>query len=340
MKKREVNFYSVEGFNKSVQYVKIVNFTHKYLQQGFNFADIFFEVQKKKKVSQEQITWLVKLILMDKYQYIGRTFNLQNEIFNFQELKRVIKQCEDFDIVLMYHHPVIGIILLNGFNEELWKEVENFDINQFLVVYVKPLKKGLEKRVDDFFEHFSDFIQEDKKFIKKFSSGTSNYKSLTNDRKDIAQAPTTTPTPTTPTPTTTDIKKEDKEKQVVDREEKTQMSTSVPKNIKSTPRYSVQVTNELFHNGNVEAWKNIVESYEKSHPTLNVQIFHEGQHIKNINALFKWGKVKNGDVILFSIVGNDFKDISKLQRYLFEGASNRFQIFLKKDLNRELILFR
>ena len=31
-----------------------------------------------------------------------------------------------------------------------------------------------------------------------------------------------------------------------------------------TPLYGVVVTNELFHNGNVEAWKKIIESYEHS----------------------------------------------------------------------------
>ena len=106
-----------------------------------------------------------------------------------------------------------------------------------------------------------------------------------------------------------------------------------------TPRYSVQVTNELFHNGNVEAWKNIIESYKTSHAGLDVHIFHDGQKVNNINALFKWGKVKHGDVILISVSGEDFKSVAKLQRYLFEGASQRYENFLKKDVNKVLPLF-
>ncbi|MDH4247364.1 MAG: hypothetical protein OEW39_06065 [Deltaproteobacteria bacterium] len=106
-----------------------------------------------------------------------------------------------------------------------------------------------------------------------------------------------------------------------------------------TPKYSVQVTNELFHNGNVEAWKNIVESYKVKYPGLDVHIFHDGQKVNNINSLFKWGKVKHGDVILFSIAGENITGVAKLQRYLFEGASQRFENFLKKDVNKVLTLF-
>lgn len=106
-----------------------------------------------------------------------------------------------------------------------------------------------------------------------------------------------------------------------------------------TPKYSVQVTNELFHNGNVEAWKNIVESYHVSHPDLDVLIFHAGEPVKDINALFKWGKVKNNDVILFAVAGDKPRNISKLSRYLFEGASKRFEGFLKRDVGKPLTLF-
>lgn len=106
-----------------------------------------------------------------------------------------------------------------------------------------------------------------------------------------------------------------------------------------TPKYSIQVTNELFHNGNVESWKNIVESYKVAHPDLEVFIFHAGEPVKDINSLFKWGKVKNGDVILFAVAGEKIRNVSKLSRYLFEGASKRFEAFLKQDVSKPLSLF-
>jgi hypothetical protein len=106
-----------------------------------------------------------------------------------------------------------------------------------------------------------------------------------------------------------------------------------------TPRYAVVVRNELFHNGNVEAWKRIVASYKAKHPTLEVYIYYEGERILDINSLFKWGKVKHGTAIEFAVAGNDIQDVAKLQRYLAQGASNMFEAFLRGPVNSVLKLF-
>lgn len=108
---------------------------------------------------------------------------------------------------------------------------------------------------------------------------------------------------------------------------------------RTTPKYSILVTNELFHNGNVEAWKKIVESYKESHPDLDVAIFYEGDLINDINSLFKWGKVRNNSMIYFQVSGDNIKDVAKLQKYLFEGASPRFEQFLKLGVGKILKLF-
>jgi hypothetical protein len=106
-----------------------------------------------------------------------------------------------------------------------------------------------------------------------------------------------------------------------------------------TPKYGVQVSNELFHNGNVEAWRNIIESYEKKYVGCTVLLYHNGQRIKHISSLFKWGKVKTGDSIFFSVVGEEIKDVAKLKKYLYQGASESFKYFVKKDVNVVLSLF-
>ena len=98
----------------------------------------------------------------------------------------------------------------------------------------------------------------------------------------------------------------------------------------TTPRYAVPVTNELFHYGNVEAWQNIIESYQKKYDDLKVHIFHREKPIYRISSLFKWGKVSVGDVIHFSVSGAEFKDMAKLKKYLTIGASPRFMPFIKK----------
>jgi hypothetical protein len=106
-----------------------------------------------------------------------------------------------------------------------------------------------------------------------------------------------------------------------------------------TPLYSVAVSNECFHNGNVEAWKRIIESYNVKYPDLKVYIYYEGERILDINSLFKWGKVKHGSSIQFAVAGDGIKDVSKLQRYLAHGASNRFEAFLSASPGMALKLF-
>ncbi|MFH2130163.1 MAG: hypothetical protein ABIK68_07300 [bacterium] len=109
--------------------------------------------------------------------------------------------------------------------------------------------------------------------------------------------------------------------------------------IRATTRYAVPVTNEFFHYGNVEAWRNIIESYQKKYSHLKVEIFYREKPVYRIGSLFKWGKVNVGDAIHFSVVGPEFKDVAKLKKYLTMGASPRFMPFIKKNVNTSLTLF-
>jgi len=102
---------------------------------------------------------------------------------------------------------------------------------------------------------------------------------------------------------------------------------------------SVVVTNELFHNGNVEAWKRIIRSYNARYPHNRVIVFYDGEQIVDINTLFKWGKVKHGSSIQFAVSGEEIKDLSKLSKYFAEGASPRFEAFLRGSPSTVLNLF-
>ncbi|MDR1596665.1 MAG: hypothetical protein LBR99_03070 [Treponema sp.] len=108
---------------------------------------------------------------------------------------------------------------------------------------------------------------------------------------------------------------------------------------KMTPLYSVTVTNELFHNGNVEAWKRIIHSYTAKYPGLKVHIYYQGEPILNINTLFTWGKVKHGTSIQFAVEGRDIKELSRLRRYLVRGAGSDFEALLRAPAEGGLLLF-
>jgi len=109
--------------------------------------------------------------------------------------------------------------------------------------------------------------------------------------------------------------------------------------VRMTPKYSVVVMNECFHNGNVEAWKRIMASYNATYPDLKVFIYYDNERIMDINSLFKWGKVKHGNIIEFAVAGKEIKDVAKLQRYFAQGASPQFEVFLRGSVNTVMKLF-
>ena len=82
-----------------------------------------------------------------------------------------------------------------------------------------------------------------------------------------------------------------------------------------------------------------IESFKASHPDLEVAIFYDNELINDINSLFKWGKVKSKSMIYFQVSGENIRNVSKLQKYLFEGASERFEQFLKLGVGKVLKLF-
>jgi len=107
----------------------------------------------------------------------------------------------------------------------------------------------------------------------------------------------------------------------------------------TTPRYAVMVTNEFFHYGNVEAWQNIIESYGRRYPETKITLYHGGKRISQVAALFRWGKVRVGDTLFFTVTGNEIRDVAKLKKYLTLGASPGFTPFIRKTVNRPLNLF-
>jgi hypothetical protein len=100
-----------------------------------------------------------------------------------------------------------------------------------------------------------------------------------------------------------------------------------------TPLYSVRVGNELFHYGNVEAWKRVIKAYEKAHPGCKVRVYYDGEPLRDINALFTWGKAPQGSLIRFSVVapgaaGSAAPDAARLRRLLARASSRDFQPLL------------
>lgn len=126
---------------------------------------------------------------------------------------------------------------------------------------------------------------------------------------------------------------------------KSKASQPLPSQASSTkPKISqpmgISVSNELFHNGNVEAWKRIITSYETTYPDAEVIIYYEGEKVEDIHSLFEWGKVNNGNILIVRVRSrSDLRSLAALKKYLYEGASVRFERFLKGSPDRILKLF-
>lgn len=101
------------------------------------------------------------------------------------------------------------------------------------------------------------------------------------------------------------------------------------------------ITNSSIEYGNIEAWINIIESYQANHPEHEVVILYEGDPINNMTSLYKLEDNPNlhGFQMLVRSSDTEFKDIPKLYRFLVEGASANFQRYIKKEMYKTLNLF-
>ncbi len=305
----ETTFFSLatkSNFNKSLRHFFKVNEVVEDLERKRNLADVINVQLDANEVLNDQVLPIVGALIRDKFSYSYDSFNVPETITQFGKIVEETFKWTALDVLIVYYNPNGEIILVNPKSQDSWDRVRELSRDQLIVVYAKHLKPEKNLKLE----------QESISAIEEMISGKDVF--INKEFIDQTVAPQAQAAP------------------------KKAVSPAAPTGggkRKMTPKYAVTVTNELFHNGNVEAWKKIIESFNDKHPDLQVVIFFEGEVINDINALFKWGKVKHGDPIMFQVVGENIRSISKLQKYLFEGASPRFEQFLKVDVGRILNLF-
>lgn len=296
---------TIEGFNKALRHFYKTSGVMNTIKSGQNPADLINDYLDNGEIEPIQVIPITYSLLVQKFKYTHKSHNLSKDVDNFDNIVNTVSSWDKVDMVLVYHNPTIGCIALNPKTKKHFNKVGFLTKNQLIVVYSKYI--GNDEKEAEELEKLSIQLLIDLLEGKEIGERDSQLRS-----KKVVRP--------------------EKERQI-EGEEIGEESFQV------TPKYGVEVTNELFHNGNVEAWKNIIEAYNVKYPHLKVMVFHGGEQIHDLNALFKWGKVKHGDTIFFCVAGKGIKDISKLRKYLFEGASNRFHAFLKKDVNKPLELF-
>jgi len=321
------------GFNSAVRHIKK---TMEIAASAGNLGDIIYEMDDD-ELTSNKIGLLLRMLLVDKLGYKTASTNLSAAVNDLSVLSKEFGKWNGVDLVAAYHHPELGLLIANP---KVAEELEGFGQlrkRELMVVYAglqgKETDENCQKAAEIALKLFEgskvtapSAITRGKFTVKKVSKPKKASEPKPAKAKVVSKGKVTAKKsgPSAPAPV-----KKAAAVQV--------QSTGGPK--KMTPRYAVLVQNELFHNGNVEAWKKIIASYKVKHPTLDVYIYYENERILDINSLFKWGKVKHGTAIEFAIAGNEIQDVAKLQRYLAQGASHMFEAFLRGPVNSVLKLF-
>lgn len=310
------------AFNSVLRHLVSVSGIIEEVESGENLADILNTLIDSDKLQRDQAGPILHVILNSRMNLPHRSKNLNETVSSFLPMVTSFSRWTGINMVVAYYHPTLGLLVVNPANEDHWSSVHELKKDELIVVYAHSKDEKREtanKAIDAFFEILAGKIpSDDEAFISK-----------TPPKAKPASAPAARPASS----------QQAAPAQVSGAQRPTPKQATSGGKKRITPKYSVQVSNELFHNGNVEAWKNIIESYETKYPGLQVIVYHEGELIQDLNALFKWGKVKHGGLIMFQVAGENIKGVSRLQKYLYEGASPRFEAFMKHDINKTLNLF-
>lgn len=319
-----------ETFNKIVNHVKTVIEVVGEIESNYNIADVLNDLIAEQRLENYQVGSIVSSLLLDKYNYEVASFNLEQNVTAFDSIADEIGRWKAVDLVLVYFHPELGIKIINPKKLDSWSPIQNLKKNELINIYAGSVKGGVSDEVKEAaIEKCVALLNLQKvKAPPLLLRGAIKMKErkAAPKRKAPARAPARGRTARR---AAAPVKAAAKAAEPEEKEGQKKM----------TPFYSIPVTNELFHNGNVEAWKKVIESYTTKYPGSDVYIFYEGERIHDINTLFKWGKVKHGSSILIAVAGNAIKDVAKLQRYLRQGASPMFEAFLKFPVNHILNLF-
>ncbi len=332
---------SRSGFNSSVRHITRTLDLLDTCGAKKNLADEINGMLAEKNFDESEIQAAVNMLLVEKWKYLAVSRNISSVTTDASEVSRVVARWKAVDLVVGYHHPDLGFIVVNPKNPDSAAVLAGFRKNELVVVYAGTANEGAvaERNARDAVSILFSLI-EGGKVAKAPASLVPG---------PFAFVPPKKPTVKRAAPVKTRAKRMPRavaaERTAVAAEPAPvaapapAAAPAVPGRSKMSGLVSVNVSNELFHNGNVEAWKRIIRSYNAKYPNLQVIVYYDGERIVDINTLFKWGKVKHGSCIQFAVAGEDIQDLAKLSRYFRQGASPQFEAFLRGSPDTVMSLF-
>jgi hypothetical protein len=326
------------GFNSAVRHIKKTLGIAGDVGDQANLGDLIHE-QADSELTGERVALMLRMLLVDKLGYKAVSVNLASVAEDLPTLAGEFARWNGVDLVVSYQHPDLGLLAANP---KLAEELAGFGLlrkRELLVVYAGKGSAPADENCRKAAELAAELFQGRKvKVPQALFKGNFTVKKAAKKERPAAKR-TAKPAVEKTFPASPAAAKAAESSRAA-APVVTPASPAISKGpVKMTPMYSVAVTNELFHNGNVEAWKRIISSYNAKYPDLQVYIYYEGERILDINSLFKWGKVKHGSAIQFAVAGMEIKDVAKLQRYLVQGASNQFEAFLRGPVSSVMKLF-
>lgn len=316
----ETTYYSLaskSSFNKALRHFFTVNDAVGEIESRSNLADYINDLLDDEEIHPDQVLPIIGAVVRDKFEYSYYSYSVTETVTEFEKIKEELEKWNTLDMLIIYFAPDGKRFVINPKSVDSWERCREIHKDQLLVIYSKFLKEKNIKLEEEAAKTFIDLFSGKDVFINK---------SFIDQTIVSRPAPVQEPVKVAAKPGAPAA----------------QAAPAAPakaKKVSITPKYGVVVSNELFHNGNVEAWKKILESYQVKYPDLAVHVMFGGEVINDINALFKWGKVKHGDSIYFQVSGENILGVSKLQKYLYEGASQRYEQFLKLGVGRVLNIF-
>ena len=92
----------------------------------------------------------------------------------------------------------------------------------------------------------------------------------------------------------------------------------------------IQVSNDTFHNGNADAWENILSSYVQKYPYTHISIIFQDEILHSPYQLYRWGKIFNGALITIILKGEILGDIKRLKSLLSIASGRDYKQVLHR----------
>lgn len=340
-----------EGFNTSVRHINRTLDLLDVFGPRKNLADEINEKLSDKDFDEEAVLSAVTMLLVEKSGYIVLSRNLKAVTTDSLSVVSETASWKAVDLLIGYHHPDLGYIVINPKNPDSAPIIAGFRKYELVVLYAGMQKKNdtSTKLCQAALENLILLLEGKKaKAPAGITSGPYVFVAPAKPKAvKTAKAPktqkktgkTSIKAPVTAWSQSSETTLPSAVAVVSHTAAPPPAVQAAPGRSKMSPLVSVVVTNELFHNGNVEAWKRIIRSYNSKYPNLQVFIYYDGERIVDINTLFKWGKVKHGSCIQFCVSGEDIQDLAKLSRYFRQGASHQFEAFLHGSPDTVMNLF-